>query len=102
MRTRVGVSLVDAYHGTESVIQISTPQGVKVINIKIPPGVDNGDSMRYENIIHNGTLVVEFAINPDHRYERRGSDLYSQLNISVLVIPEPISSISMSAARPTQ
>jgi DnaJ-class molecular chaperone len=35
MRTRVGVSLVDAYNGTESVIQISTPQGVKVINIKI-------------------------------------------------------------------
>jgi DnaJ-class molecular chaperone len=84
MRTRLGVSLVDAYTGTESVIQLSTPQGVKVINIKIPPGVDNGDTMRYDNIINNVTLIVEFAITPDHRYERKGSDLYSQLTISVL------------------
>jgi DnaJ-class molecular chaperone len=84
MRTRIGVSLVDAYTGTESVIQLSTPQGVKVINIKIPPGVDNGDTIRYDNIINNVTLIVEFAITPDHRFERKGSDLYSQLTISIL------------------
>jgi DnaJ-class molecular chaperone len=83
-RTVVAIPLVDAYKGTEHVLQIASPQGKHVVNIKIPAGIETGDAIKYDNIIENATLVVQFQVMQDLRYERRGSDLFSQHNISVL------------------
>lgn len=83
-RTMVTVPLVDAYHGAEHVLQISTPQGKHVINIKVPPGVDTADTIRYDNVIENVTLLVQFQVMQDLRYERRDCDLFSHHSISVL------------------
>ena len=83
-RTRINVSLVDAFTGAEQTLQLGTPTGVKVVNIKIPPGIHNGSSIRYDNIIENGSLIIEFIILPDLRFEREGDDLYSNYQISVL------------------
>lgn len=83
-RTRVSVSLVDVFNGAEQVLQIGTPQGTKVINIKIPAGIYNGSSIRYDNIIDDGSLIIEFVILPDLRFSREGDDLFSNFPISVL------------------
>lgn len=83
-RTRVSVSLVDAYNGTEQVLQLGTPSGTKVLNIKVPPGARTGSSYRYDNLIDEGTLIIEFVILPDLRFDREGDDLYSNFPISVL------------------
>jgi len=83
-RTKIQVSLVDAYNGSTQPFQIQTPQGLKVINIKVPAGVNTGDQLRYDNVIENGQLIIEFIVLPDHRYERHGYDLYSIQSISVL------------------
>lgn len=83
-RTRVTVSLVDVYKGAEQVLQLGTPSGTKVINIKIPAGIYSGSSVKYENLIEEGTLIVEFVILPDLRFDREGDDLYSSVSISVL------------------
>jgi molecular chaperone DnaJ len=78
------VSLVDAYTGNNHILQLSLPGGVKVFNIKVPPGVQSGDQVRYDNIVDTVTLIVEFVVLPDLRFERQGSDLYCNLSISVL------------------
>lgn len=83
-RTKVQVSLVDAYTGTEQAFQINTTSGTKIINVKVPAGVQTGDHVRYDGVLDNGQLIVEFVILPDHRFERHGYDLYSVLPISVL------------------
>jgi curved DNA-binding protein len=83
-RTQVAVSLLDAYTGKEHTFQISTPTGVKVINVKVPLGINNGDQVRYENVLDNGTLIIGFHILPDLRFDRNGDDLYCNLPISVL------------------
>lgn len=83
-RTKIQVSLVDAYSGTNQPLQIQTPQGLKVINIKVPEGVQTGDQLRYDNVIDGGQLIIEFIVLPDHRYERHGNDLFSIHSISVL------------------
>lgn len=83
-RTQVSISLLDAYTGKEHSFQLSTPTGVKVINVKIPIGIDNGDQVRYENVIDNGTLIIGFHILSDLRFDRKGNDLYCNLPISVL------------------
>jgi curved DNA-binding protein len=83
-RTQVAVSLLDAYNGKDHVLQLSTPNGVKVINVKIPLGVQSGDQIRYENVIDNGTLIIVFHVLPDLKFDRNGDDLYTNLPISVL------------------
>jgi len=83
-RTRVTVSLVDVFNGAEQVLQLGTPQGTKVINIKIPMGIHTGSTIRYDNILDDGSLIIEFVILPDLRFERQGDDLYANFPISVL------------------
>lgn len=83
-RTQIGVSLIDAYKGTSHVLQLQTPQGPKIITIEIPAGVKSGDQLRYDNIIDHGILVVEFVVQPDLKFERKGNDLYCNHSISVL------------------
>jgi len=61
-RTRVAVSLVEAYHGEEKMLQMQTPDGTKVIKINVPKGVQSGDRIRYDNVIENGILLIEFIV----------------------------------------
>ncbi len=83
-RTTVTVSLVDSYNGADHVLQLSMPSGVKVINITIPTGVQTGQQLRYDNIIDGASLIIEFHVLKDLRFDRSGSDLYANYPISVL------------------
>lgn len=83
-RTRVTVSLVDAYNCADQVLKLNTPQGLKVINVKLPRGLQTGNQIRYENVIDGGILIVEFVILPDLRFDRKGNDLYANFPVSVL------------------
>jgi len=83
-RTRVMVSLVDAFNEAENTMQLSTPQGTKVVNIKIPRGIQTGSQVRYDNLIDGSSLIVEFVILDDLRFTRQGDDLQANIPISVL------------------
>lgn len=83
-RTQVNVALEDAYNGASQVLRLQTPVGNKVINIEIPKGIRSGDQIRYDNIIEGASLVVEFIVQPHLRFDRKGDDLYSNQQISVL------------------
>lgn len=84
-RTRVDILLQDAYYGVNKVLELNTMSGKKVIDIKVPKGVNQNDQMRFDNVMdNNGVLVVEFNIMPDLRFDRRANDLYCNHSISVL------------------
>jgi curved DNA-binding protein len=83
-RTTVTVSLEDAYNGSNQVLKIQTPTGQKVINIEVPKGLSEQSQIKYDNIIDNGTLLVEFRILPNLKFDRRNHDLYCNQKISVL------------------
>jgi curved DNA-binding protein len=77
------VSLLDVHNGAEQVLQLGTPKGIKTINIKIPPGIHSGANIRYENLIDDGSLIIEFIVLPDLNFTREGDNLYSNIPISV-------------------
>lgn len=83
-RTQVDISLLDAYNGGSKILELNLMNGKKVIDIKIPKGVNQGDQLRFDNVIDNGVLVAAFNIMPDLRFERRTNDLYCNHSISVL------------------
>jgi len=67
-RTRVTVSLVDAYNGTEQVLKLNTPQGLKVVNLKLPRGVKTGDNMRYDNVVDGAITYISIRFNCWNNY----------------------------------
>jgi DnaJ-class molecular chaperone len=84
LRTQVNVALMDAYRGGSHVLKVQTPNGVKVIDIDIPKGVNDGTQLRYDNILEGASLIVEFRLLNDLKFERRGKDLLCNHSISVL------------------
>ncbi len=83
-RTKVTVSLEDAFNGANHTLKMHTHEGLKVLSIDIPKGINTGSQLRYENVLTSGSLVVEFVVMPHLKYDRRGNDLYSNQTISVL------------------
>jgi len=84
LRTHVSLRLQDSYTGIKQVLRINTEKGTKVLEINVPPGVKNGDQMRYDNVIENAILLVEFVLLPDLHFDRKQDDLYSNHSLSVL------------------
>jgi curved DNA-binding protein len=83
-RTQIIINLLDAYNGCNHILHLQSNTGTKIIDIKIPPGVNTGNQIRYENVLDDGILLVEFKILPDLKFDRRGNDLYVNQSISVL------------------
>lgn len=83
-RTHINVTLQDAYTGSSSVLKIQTNTESKAINITIPKGIDTGNQMRFEHLLENAVLLVDFVVQTDLKFERKGNDLISSYNINVL------------------
>lgn len=83
-RTSVGLTLQDCYIGTNKILEINTQSEKKIIDVKVPKGVNSGDQIRYDNIIDGASLIIEFNVMPDLRFERRNQDLYCNYSIDVL------------------
>jgi DnaJ-class molecular chaperone len=82
-RTRVTIELMDAYKGAQKTLHLQTNIGPNVINIDIPKGIMSGQQIRYENLIPNANLLVEFIVKPDLSFDRQLNDLYCNIPISV-------------------
>lgn len=83
-RTVLFVTLEDVYYGKTKMLKIQTQNGTQVINIDVPRGIPDHGQIKYDNLIDNAILLVEFKISPHLRFERRGNDLLCNHQISVL------------------
>lgn len=83
-KTDVWISLEQVYDGGEQILQFNANNLSQTIRVEIPQGVENGQQIRYENMIPNATLLVEFRVKPHPKFERRGMHLYATHRISVL------------------
>ena len=83
-RTTVGITLEQAYYSDTQHLKLQTPHGNHAITIQIPKGVSTGAQMRYENVIPQAVLLVEFQVQNHLKFERRGNDLYCNQIVSVL------------------
>ena len=83
-RTTVWVTLEQVYNGDEQILQFNSNGVNETIKIQIPKGVENGQTMRFDKLIKDSLLIVEFRVHPHHKFERNGLDLYTMQDISVL------------------
>lgn len=67
-----------------------TVAGVKQLEVKIPPGVDNGSRVRIAGKgqpgyggSSSGDLYLVISIRPHHLFERKNDDLYAEVVVSL-------------------
>ena len=83
-KTTIWITLEQVLNGGEQILQFKTHSGNQTIRVDIPKGIDNGGQMRYDNLIPDGVLIIEFRVHANEKFKREGLDLYSDVEISVL------------------
>ena len=78
--TSVTVSLDEAYSGTTINANLTTGGRNRRFEVEIPPGVDNGSSVRVTP--ESGTeLIFRVTVTPHPRFRRLGDDLYTDVPV---------------------
>jgi curved DNA-binding protein len=91
LRIQIGISLEQAYNGHEATITFPLTNGSdKTVNVKIPKGIDAGQTIRLAGIGDNsipgippGDLNIIVTIHDTRGFTRNGNDLHSDLTINV-------------------
>lgn len=78
------IALYDVAVGGMRTITINTGQGIQGIDIEVPLGINDGDSVQYPNIGPGGSdLIIQYRVRPDAVWERRGLDITSTVKLSI-------------------
>lgn len=83
-RTQVWVTLEQVLTGEELTLELQVGLTPHTVKIKTPQGIDNGQTMRFDNLIKDSILIIEFRVKPHPRFERNGADLFSVQEVSIL------------------
>jgi curved DNA-binding protein len=80
----VTISLTEAYQGTSRQFDING----KRVDIRIPPGARTGTKVRAANAVPDSAgstrdLYLVLDVAPDPRFERKGDDLYTNIQIDL-------------------
>lgn len=83
-RLTLSISLHDAMVGGRRTISVGTPQGQSTVEITLPAGLEDGDTIRYPGIgPGNIDLVITFRLRDQEDWYRKGSDLVHEHKISI-------------------
>jgi DnaJ-class molecular chaperone len=78
----VEITLEEAFNGATRRLEL--PNGRR-LEVKIPPGVDNGSRVRVAaGEGHEGTIYLQVSVRPHRAFERKGKDLYTEVEIPLL------------------
>lgn len=80
----VFVTLEQIVKGSVENVQINTPAGVKLLQLKIPTEIEDGYQVSYDGIMQDGLLQVQYRVHRHPVFTKKGKDLYSQLQVNVL------------------
>jgi curved DNA-binding protein len=84
VRMSLWIRLTDVATGGMRPVAVSTTHGQQTIEIEIPQGVNDGDSVQYPGLAPGGgDLVVQFRIHPDPQWQRNGLDLVTEIPVSI-------------------
>jgi curved DNA-binding protein len=83
-RMSLWIQLRDVCQGGHRTISVGTQQGTHAVEIEIPQGINDGDSVQYPNIGPGGLdLIVTFRIHPDPRFERKNQNLFTEHVVNI-------------------
>ncbi|HEX4204385.1 MAG TPA: J domain-containing protein [Ktedonobacteraceae bacterium] len=87
IEAEVDVTLADAYRGATRVFELAQPDGsTRRLEVKIPPGVDEGSRIRIagqgqQGPAGRGNLYLRVHMLPDPRFTRAGTTLRTRIDV---------------------
>ncbi len=83
-RMSLTISLADVATGGRRTVGVGTSTGTQTVELEIPLGINDGDTVQYPGLAPGGgDLVITFRIQPDLRWNRNGSNLICDQTVSV-------------------
>ena len=83
-RMQLWIGIRDVIEGGPRLISVQTDQGVSNIEVNIPQGVQDGDTIRYPGLAPGSRdLIISYRLRPDPRWQRDGLDLMTEQTISI-------------------
>lgn len=83
-RIELWVTLEDVARGGPRPISLQVGDRAATVEIDIPPGIGDGDTIRYPKLSPDGQdLIVTYRIKPDARWHREGRDITTERQVSV-------------------
>jgi DnaJ-class molecular chaperone len=83
-RLTLWISLRDAMVGGSRVIAVSSPHGQSNLEIDVPTGIDDGESVRYPGLAPGGVdLVINFRIRPEAGWVKHDQNILHDVSISI-------------------
>jgi curved DNA-binding protein len=88
----IDIRLEDVLYGKDIDAEVSLPgHGPKIINIKIPKGIQSGQQIRYQGLgddtiknIRPGDLIVNINVLPHRTFVRNGDNIICEKQVDVL------------------
>jgi DnaJ-class molecular chaperone len=83
-RMSLWITLQDVAEGGRKTISVGSQQGNVTVEIEIPLGINDGDTVQYPKTGPMGMdLLITFRVHPNPRWERQGLNLITEQAISV-------------------
>jgi DnaJ-class molecular chaperone len=81
-RLQLWIGLQDVATGGRRVISVGTRQGSSNVEINIPPGIEDGDTVRYAGVGPGGVdLMITFRLREDAQWQRQGNSLVTTATV---------------------
>jgi DnaJ-class molecular chaperone len=78
------ITLRDVAMGGKRTIGVGTQQGTQAVEIEIPLGINDGDTVQYSGVGPGGIdLVVTYRIHPDAKFERHNLNLHTEHTVDI-------------------
>jgi DnaJ-class molecular chaperone len=81
-RMSLWITLRDVAAGGKRTISVGTTQGTHAVEIEIPPGINDGDTVQYPSVA-GLDLVITYRIHPDARFNRHGLNLHTEHTVDI-------------------
>lgn len=83
-RMSLWITLQDVAEGGKKTISVGSQQGNVTVEIEIPLGINDGDTVQYPKTGPMGMdLLITFRIHPNPRWERQGHNLITEQTVSI-------------------
>lgn len=83
-RIQLWTGLSDSAMGGARQLSINTPRGASTVEITLPRGYQDGDSVRYPGIAPDKCdLIVTLRIHPDKKWERQGDNITTEVSVQI-------------------
>lgn len=83
-RISLWISLKDAFTGGNRTVAVQVGHNVSNIEISIPAGIQDNDTLRYSKLAPDGQdLIINFRIKPDTEWHRDGLNLVTERTIDI-------------------